>query len=137
MAAIKLPKNLAIAADDYKKARDARLKAEKVAAKLKETESALYDHILNNLPKSKAGGISGKLARVEIVTRPVPIFDPEDEKAKDKFFAHAHKKGNEDLVDERMNAKAVAARWEDGKTIPGIIKYNMKKLSLHAVAKKR
>ena len=131
-----LPKNLAVVADMYKKARDARLAAEKSAAKLKATESLLYAHLIDNLPKSKAGGITGKIARVEIVSKAVPIFDPDDDRARDKFFAYAHKKGNEDLIDEKPNFKAIGERWENGKSVPGIVKFNMKKLSLHAVKSK-
>lgn len=134
-------RNLATVADEYKLARDARLKKEKEAQALKDRETALYDYLINNLPASKAGGIQGSIARVEIVYKEVPIFDGEESgdvtESREAFFKFARRKGNEDLITEQMNAKAIKERWEAGKEVPGVIRYRMKRLSLHAVKRQK
>lgn len=134
---VKLPKDLAAVADMYKEARDARLAKAKEIESLAAKESLLREHLINNLPKSQAGGVQGKIARVEIVLSEIPTFDMEDEAARDKFFKFAHRKGNEDLIVESMNAKAVKERWDAGKEVPGVIRFKVKKLSLHTVKQKR
>lgn len=141
MATKKPIRNLAVVADQYKEARDARLKKEKEAAKLKEKEAELYQYLIDNLPASKAGGIQGSIARVEIVFKEVPVFDGEDDgdvvASRDKFFKFAKRKGNEDLVSEQMNQKAIKERWEAGKEVPGIVRFKMKRLSLHTVKRRK
>lgn len=122
----KIPKKLAEVADLYYQTRDERLAKEKEAAAIQEREKLLKDYLIDNLPKSQAGGITGKLARVEISKRPVPAL--EDPK---KFFAYAHRKGNEDLVKETMVQSSVQARWEAGKTVPGVGTFTVIGLSLH------
>lgn len=134
---IKLPKNIAEVADLYKKTRDDRLAAQKAVEEMAKQESVLYNYLIDHLSASNTEGVQGKLARVAIVTRTVPVFDSEDEKAREKFFKFARKAGNEGLLTESMNAAAVKERWEAGKTVPGIIKFNVKKLSLHAVKSKK
>jgi hypothetical protein len=123
---LRIPKKLAEVADLYYATRMRRLAMEKEAELEKADESALREYIINNLPKSQAGGIAGKKARVEIKKRNVPRI--EDER---KFYRYAHRKGNEDLVKETMVQSAVQARWEAGKAVPGIEAFTIVSLSLH------
>lgn len=123
--AFKIPKALAEAVDLYKTTRDLRLAEQKRVDEIAEQEKLLKQHIIDTLPKSQANGIAGKLARAEITKRNVPII--EDER---KFFAYAHRKGNEDLVKESMVVSAVQARWEAGKAVPGIGTFTVVNLSL-------
>lgn len=122
---LKIPKKLAEAADAYFTARNERLALEKKVNELKEREVALKDHLIDNLPKSQAGGIAGKLARVEITKRNVPRID--DAK---KFWQYAHRKGNEDLFKESLVESAVKSRWEAGKTVPGVEPFTIVSLSV-------
>lgn len=123
---LKIPKSLAAAADLYYETRTRRLDMEKDAEQVRKDEAELREHLINNLPKSQAGGIAGKKARVEISKRNVPKISNEK-----KFFAYAHRKGNEDLVKETMVVSAVQARWDEGKVVPGIEAFTVVGLSLH------
>lgn len=125
---MKIPKNLAAVADLYKTVRDKRLAIEKEAAKVKEDEGQLREYLINNLPKSKIGGISGKLARVEVQVKEVPMIED-----RDAFFKAAKRKGNEDLLTQTLNAAAVRQRWDAGKEVPGVGKHNAVTLSLHTI----
>jgi len=129
---MKIPRNLAAVADLYKTVRDKRLAIEKEAQKVQNDERQLREHLINNLPKSKIGGISGKVARVEIVTKEIPMMED-----RDAFFKAAKRKGNEDLVTQTLNAAAVRERWNAGKDVPGVGKHYAVTLSLHTVKTKR
>jgi hypothetical protein len=122
----KVPKTLAEAADMYSRVREARLALQKASEPYQQFELELREHIIDNLPKSKAGGIAGKLVRVEIVKKEVPQV--KDEK---KFEAYARKKGNEDLMVTRPNTKAIGERWDAGKKIPGVEPFVVVSLSMH------
>jgi hypothetical protein len=121
---MKIPKHLAQVADLYYTTRAKRLDAEKVAKKIEEDEKALKEYLINNLPKSQAGGIAGKICRVEIKKTPVPIIA--DEK---KFYKFAARKGNEDLLKHSLNVAAIRERWDEKKVIPGIETFNQVGLS--------
>lgn len=73
-------------------------------------------------------GVTGKLGRVEIKSSEVAIVEDWD-----KFYGHIKKKGEFDLLNRAVNQKAVQGRWEQGKQIAGIGKFNKKKVSLTAV----
>ncbi len=125
---IKLPRTLAACAD-----RIYALKALKAAAQAKvdaidEERKALEAHLIANLPKSDALGVSGKHARVTIVSKPVP-------QAEDwlKIQAYIKKNGAFDLLQRRLNDAAVRERWEAGKTIPGIVAFEKTTLSINKV----
>ena len=123
-----IPKNLAAVADLYKVTKDRRLAMEKEAAAVGEEEAALKKHLIDNLPKSQAGGITGKIARAEITKRDVPTV--EDESA---FMSFAKRKGNDDLVKTVPVMSAVQERWKAGKAVPGIGKFTVVSISLTKV----
>lgn len=123
-----IPKSLAQAADMLYKVRAERLRIQHSTEDLQKQEAVLRDHIINNLPKSQAGGIAGKVCRVEIVTKRIPkVADMK------KLVAYAKRKGNEDLLSVSMNAAAVKARWEAKKEVPGVETFNAVSLSIHKV----
>lgn len=129
---MKIPKNLAQVADLYKQARDKRLAMEKEAAKQGVIEKLYKEHLIDNLPKSKVGGISGQLARVEVVNKDIPFI--EDRK---KFFAYVRKTNQQELLTQSLNAAAVKERWEAKKKIPGVGKHVVTTLSLHSIKPQR
>lgn len=122
----KIPKNLADCADLLFKTKNDRLAAERALEPLISFEKELKQHIIDNLPKSKIGGIAGKVVRVEIRKKEIPQVS--DEKAFERF---AHKKGNEDLLVMRPNHKAIEDRWEAGKKIPGVSVFTAVTLSVN------
>jgi len=68
----KTPKTLGFAADALWNTRNARLALQKQVDELEAMENALKHHLIENLPKSDAGGVSGHLARVTVTTKDVP-----------------------------------------------------------------
>lgn len=124
-----IPKSLAAAADLYYSTREARLMLDRQATAAKEFESELKQHLIDNIPKSKATGIAGKVCRVSVETKPIPQV-----KDWDKFYAHIVKnksKGGFALLNRAVNAVAVKEIWESGKTVPGVDKFNAVTLSVN------
>lgn len=127
-----IPKNLAAVADLYYIARQERLDLQKSVDKLATRESELRDYLIDNLPKSKVGGITGKVANVEVVRKEVPTMED-----RAKFFAYIKRSGAQDLLTQSLNSAAVKERWAAGKIIPGVGKHTVVTLSLHKVKTKK
>lgn len=116
---------LAKAVDSYFETREARLKLDKLAAEMKKKESELKAFLIDNISKSDATGICGKLMRATLQTKTEPT--PEDWSAIYKFV----KKHNAfDLLQRRLSAPAVLERWNDGKQIEGVGKIQVISVSL-------
>lgn len=124
----KFPKTLAQCADLLYETREARLAIEKQAEELKKREALLKDHLINELPKSQAGGIAGKVARVTITTKLIPQV-----KDWDSFRAYIKKTGSWDLIQKRVSDTAVKERWEAGKEIPGVEAFQTTGVSINKV----
>lgn len=125
-----IPKNLAAAADLYHAVKNERLAAQKALEPLAEFESALREHIIKTLPKSKLGGVAGKIVRVEIENVDVPTISD-----KKKFEAYVKRTGQFDLMTASLNTKAVKERWDAKKTVPGIGKFTVVKLRVSKLKK--
>lgn len=125
-APIKLPKTLAACADLYSTLRDARLEKEKEAEALKEQESFVKNFLIDNLPKSEAQGVAGKVAQVTIVRKKVPVV-----KDWDAFYKHILKTKDFSFLNRAANKKAITERWESGKVVPGVEAFDDVSLSLH------
>lgn len=123
-------KELAKLCDQWWKARAVRLAADKKAAELKATESALKDTILLSMKKESVGAIGGKLVTVEHKTkkRPNVVDWP-------KFYAYIAKTKSWDLLQRRVGEAAVAARWEEKKTVPGVESIDVDDFSYSQVKK--
>jgi hypothetical protein len=122
---VKVPKSLAACADLYYELRQERLAADKVAATLKEKESFIREHLINNLSIGDATGAQGKIARATIVKA-----DSYQLKDYEKVFKWAAKNDAPDMFQKRLNMEAVQLRLDAGKKIPGIEKIIIKKISL-------
>lgn len=81
-AGFKLPKTLAACADMAYQLRTERYAVQKKVDELQARETALCEHLINNLPKSDALGVVGKAARAVIKER--EIVDLQGD-GKDKF----------------------------------------------------
>ncbi len=122
------PRSLAVCADMLYKTREERLALQKQVDALQEKETALREHLINNLPKSQSTGISGKLAtaRIELKTV-VQVTDW------DKLYAHIvknAKKGAFALMQRRVSNSAVDEMWTQGKEVPGVEPYTMPVVSI-------
>lgn len=124
----KFPKTLGACADKLFEIREERRAAQRVVDEMEEEEKALKAHLINTLPKSEAGGVAGKLARVTIVTKPVPQV-----KDWDAFYKYVKKNDAFDLLQRRLVDTAVAERWEAGKKVPGVESFNVVTVSINKV----
>jgi hypothetical protein len=122
---MKFPKALGTCADKLYALKEEKRKVKKEIDDIEAKEKALRAHIINNLPKSKASGIVGKVGKVEVVVKEVP-------RAVDriKLNKYIQKTGEFDLLNSGLKPTAFQARWEDGKVIPGVEKFNVVTVSL-------
>lgn len=119
-----IPKTLAGAADALYETKKQRLAAQNDIKPLAEFETALKEHLIQNLPKSDANGAIGKVAKAQVVKKDIPRV--EDEKA---FLKFAKKPGNEDLLKIVPNMEAIQARWDAKKAVPGVKSFTVVTIS--------
>lgn len=72
-------------------------------------------------------GVTGKLARVEIKSKTIGRVPAESWPI---FYKYIQRKGEFDLLNKALNQKAISARWEVKKEIPGVVPYPVKSVSL-------
>ena len=125
----KLPKSLAVCADMLYETRTKRLAVQKEVDALQAVESALREHLIDNLPKSQATGVSGKTANAKIMTDFKPRVTDWD-----KFRAYIIKNKAFELLQKRVSDEAIQERWDAGKEIPGVERFQVVKVSLTKVA---
>jgi hypothetical protein len=124
----KLPKTLAGAADLLYQTREKRLLLDKEVTELKSQETQLKTYLIDNLPKSEATGVAGRVARATIVTKDEPTVEDWDQ-----FRAYVKKHNAWDLLQKRVGVTAVKARWEEGEEIPGVGHFQSVDVSLSKV----
>jgi hypothetical protein len=124
----KFPKALGACADKLFELRNKRLAEQKKVDEISAEESALKNHIIENLPKSEASGVAGKLARVTVVTKQIPQV-----KDWDAFYKYVKKTGSFDLMQKRLTDAAIKERWEAGKEVPGVEHFNAVSVSINKV----
>ena len=124
----KFPKALGACADKLFELRNKRLAEQKKVDEIAAEETALKNHVIENLPKSEASGVAGKLARVTVVTKQVPQV-----KDWDVFYKYVKKTGSFDLMQKRLTDAAIKERWEAGKEVPGVEHFNAVSVSINKV----
>ncbi len=124
----KFPKAMGACADKLFELRNKRLAMQKDVDVVAAEESALKNHIIENLPKSEASGVAGKLARVTVVTKQIPQV-----KDWDAFYKYVKKTGSFDLMQKRLTDAAIKERWEAGKEVPGVEHFNAVSVSINKV----
>lgn len=115
----KFPKTIGACADRLYTLREERLKQQKLVDAIEAEEKALKEHIIQTLPKSEATGASGKVANVKVVPKTVPQVEDYD-----KFYAYVAKNKRFDLLQRRLNDKAIQDMWEAKKQVPGVKAFN-------------
>lgn len=122
---IKLPKTLAACADRLYQIREekGRIKAE--LEKVEREEGVLREHIIEQLPKSDATGIAGKIARAKIESKSIPTA-----RDWDKIHAYIKKTGNFDIVQRRLSVGAVNELLDAKKKVPGVEMFQSKTVSV-------
>jgi hypothetical protein len=124
----KPPKNLAEAADMLYQLKLDRSELVRRAEQLKKNAAILRKHLIDKLPASKAEGVSGKIARVQIERKSRPVV--EDRARLEKYI---QKTGEFELLRASLNPKAVKERWDNKVVIPGVGKFDFKDVSLHKI----
>lgn len=139
--ALKLPKSLGACADLYHDTREKRLAEDKKVKEIKADETAIANHIIDNLEKSNEGGAVGK--RYKAIVKTDDAYTVEDW---DKFYAYIKKTGEFDLLNRALNQAAVKERvamqdrpsgkkgenWKP-KLPPGVGRFSIVKLSVTKV----
>lgn len=126
--AYKFPKGLGACADLLFTLRAKRQVMQKEVDAVEAEEKALKEHLINSLPKSEASGVAGKLARVTIVTKEVPQVNDWD-----SFYKYVKKTDSFDLVQRRLADTAIKERWQEGKEVPGVGRFNVVSVSINKV----
>ncbi len=123
----KFPKAIGACADRLYTLKAERLALAKQVEAMEEEEKALKEHIIQTLPKSQASGIAGRLARVTVVTQPIP-------QVKDwtRFYAYVKKHNAFELLQRRLSKGAIEERLAEGK-VPGVELFNAVTVSLNKV----
>lgn len=103
--AIKLPKSLGACVDLYHKLREQRLAKDKESREMKADETAVCNHIIDNLSKKDERGAVGKHYKAVIKTD--DVYQVEDWEA---FYKHIKKTGEFDLLNRALNQAAVKER---------------------------
>lgn len=124
----KMPKTMAECADLAYQLRERRLEIQRSTKEIEEQEKLVREYLINNLPKSQASGVSGKVANAKIERETVPTVTD-----KAKFLAYVKKTGQFDLITSSMNTRAVKERWDNKKKVPGVGEFQVVKLSLTKV----
>ena len=111
----KPPKTLGECADLLGKLKADEAAANKIVDAIHADRVALSEHIIANLPKSKATGVSGRAWNAKVVSKIIPQV--RDWPA---FWAWIRKTQSEDVLQKRLNDAAIKERWEADKIVPGV-----------------
>ena len=117
---MKIPKTIGGCADALYQLREKRLEEQKKVDDIQAQETELKNHIIAMLPKSELTGARGKVASVSISTKSVPTV-----KDWDLVWGYIKKNNAFDMVQRRLNNSAVEARWENGRDVPGVEKFDV------------
>jgi len=124
----KFPKALGACADLYYTLRARRLEAQKAVDLIEMEEKALKEYLIENLPKSEASGVAGKVARVTAVPKDTPVVNDWA-----KLEAYIKRTSSFDLLQRRLSDSAVKARWDAGKEVPGVGTFKYVTISVNKV----
>lgn len=131
--AVKLPKTLAGCADSLYETQQTRYRLQKELDAMKEYEGLLREHLIENLPKSDATGVAGKVARATVKTD--TVYSPTDWEAVHTYILANAKKnpGVWSIMQKRLGGEAVKELDEAGKLPKGIERIQVPKISLSKV----
>lgn len=120
-----LPASIGLCADLYAEVRELRLAMQKHTDEMKARESEIRDHIIQNLSKSDDTGAAGKRYRAQVVTKLKPAL-----KGWGEFSRWVALTGRFDLLQKRINERAVLDMLEEGESVPGIERFNAVEVSI-------
>lgn len=117
---MKMPKTLAGCADLMYKTRQDRLALQKRVDELKSEENELAEHLIQNLPKANAQGITGKLINATIKDKEIVELYGTEEDRFSKVYEYILKNAKRDpgvwaLMQRRVSDTAAKELIEAGK----------------------
>lgn len=127
---LKMPTTIGATIDLLWSLREERKAAEAVAAEIKEKESAVEAHLMNNFDKSGLDGAKGKFGLATL--KHSTVADVTDWPT---FYAYIQKNKAWDLLQKRPSITAIRERWNANKDIPGVKPKEIVTLSLTQVKK--
>jgi hypothetical protein len=127
----KLPKKLGDIVDLLYKTKQDRLKLKRQADELKQKETFIAEALIRDFGKEKLRGARGRIASVAVDMNDIPTIEDAD-----ALFKYIKRTGAFDLMQRRLNSKAVEERWADKKSIPGVSKFRVAKVSPHKLGAK-
>ncbi len=128
---IKLPKSLGGIVDLLYKTRMERKKIEGEAGKKKDIEVFISNYLLKEYGKENLKGAKGRKASASIKKRDIATVENFD-----FLIKHIKKTNDYDLLQRRVNEKAVKERWAAGKRVPGVGKFTSIKVVPHKLGAK-
>lgn len=128
-AAPVIPKTVGGLVDMIYQLQESRLVLQREVDALEEKEKALIEHLRESAQKQDLDGAMGKLAKVKLGKQLVPTIDAENG-GWDKFWAYVFKTKQTNLVQKRLTTKACQELWDEGKTIPGVKKFERDTISI-------
>lgn len=123
---VKVPKTLGACADRLYQLRGELAQVRKQAEALQAEYTAVKEKLVQELPKSEAQGVAGRLARATVVTKPKPSV-----KDWDALYRYIKKTGSFELLQRRVSEPAVAERWEAGQQVAGVEAFTVVDVSLN------
>lgn len=112
---MKIPRSLGACADRLFQIGKEKSKLNHDVEALREEEAAIKQHLINELPKDQAEGVTGKLANAVITRKRVPTV--KDWAAFEKFI---FKTKDLSLLQRRPSEAAISERWEAKEEVPGV-----------------
>lgn len=126
-----IPTSVGEAGDALYLLRKKRLDLQKKVDELKAEEKTLTDYLIENLPEHGAQGVVGKLCKVNIVTKEIPVVEGDNGwDLVGDYIKRNWKRVGLSLLQRRLNQGAVNEILASGKSIPGVGIMEQKTLSV-------
>lgn len=120
-----IPKKMGEWPDLLKKMQLERLAKQKEVDAMEANEKLFKEHMIQNIPKSEASGISGKEYKVQIVKALVPQTEDWE-----TLYKHILKTKDFGFLNKALNKGHVEEVLDSGKTVPGVKLFEAVKVSL-------
>ena len=117
------PKQLGALIDLAKERETARLVADKVAAAIKVDEVLVKLAVAAAIKQQEIKGGAGNTYSATLKTEDQPTIDNWT-----KFYKYIVDNDAFDMLERRPSKAAIKARWDDGKSVPGVDKFPVDKL---------
>lgn len=128
---LKIPAKLPAVADMAYELRAERLKLGKVVAEYQQDETALKEHLVNNMEKGDASAIAGRVATAKVTKEPIPVI--RDEKKLWIAIKRNRAKYGALVAKPSIDMAVLKQMFEDGIMPPGVERFDVIKVSLTKV----